>query len=153
VPQTRLVEEKYMKHMKTILFVVLLVTSSFSARAAQIRTSTGDGKSAVVKDDQVRGPRGVEIASPTVGIVDGGFTADYLMHLDPWSALSGNSSYKNCVKETNEQTCYQRCTCGFNENWKKCDGKLLCQQTAMLEKESCDGHCLTDFWRSGTACS
>jgi hypothetical protein len=120
--------------------------TSVGATAAQTR-ATNDAATAAVRIDEPRAARcATDVAPPIIdSIEDGGFTADILMHLDPWDVLAANSAYKNCPKETGELSCYARCACGLAENLKKCDGTRACEQLAGAEKRACDTHCLTDY--------
>ena len=137
--------EKHMNNLKVLLVGTALVMTSVIANAAQARAANDSGNAAVRADGPSAATCAIDVAPPIVGFDDDGFTADILMHLDPWDVLAANSSYKNCPKETGELSCYARCACGLAENLKKCGSMEACKEVAGSEKRACDTHCLTDY--------
>jgi hypothetical protein len=132
---------------KLLLFMVVMVMTSIGASAAQTRTANDAGKLlTVARDDQGRSASVIAVApQPVDRVAHGDFTADMLWHADPWALLGGSGAYKDCQPEVTKGTCYLRCKCGYDENIRKCGETVSCRERAQLEKDACDGHCITDY--------
>ncbi|MDP9191104.1 MAG: hypothetical protein M3P06_05320 [Acidobacteriota bacterium] len=116
--------------MKRILFLVVFTLLSFSVFADDTPSvAPGDGPTASWCDASECGDLPPSPGEPGGAPVGG-----------------GGGTVDTCIKSTNYTTCLQRCTCKYNEAYKKC-GKWgwWCKQIALADKEACQGGCLSDY--------
>lgn len=121
-----------------IALVVLIVAPVFAQNAAGVEHAS----------PAARGIAEPSVPSENLDDTTGeGGNTEHCGPIDPGTPCysSGGDKYKMCPKNTSYDNCMARCLCIYKEQEKVCKWQQSCIQKALLNKEDCDGGCLSDW--------